>query len=57
MIQLVELVTVDNENLAYHYASDDIDAVFNYEKKFNDLTKDEVTRAAPSSAPKNSPNI
>lgn len=40
MIQLVELVTVDNENLAYHYASDDIDAVFNYEKKFNDLTKD-----------------
>ena len=40
MIQLVELVTVDNENLAYHYASDYIDAVFNYEKKFNDLTKD-----------------
>lgn len=40
MIQLVELVTVDNENLAYHYASDDIDDVFNYEKKFNDLTKD-----------------
>lgn len=40
MIQLVELVTVDNEDLAYHYTSDDIDAVFNYEKKFNDLTKD-----------------
>lgn len=39
MIQLVELVTVDNENLAYHYASDNIDEVFNQEKKFNELTK------------------
>lgn len=39
MIQLVELVTVDNENLAYHYASDNIDKVFNQEKKFNELTK------------------
>ena len=39
MIQLVELVTVDNEDLAYHYASDNIDEVFNQEKKFNELTK------------------
>ena len=29
MIQLVELVTVDNEDLAYHYASDNVDEVFN----------------------------
>ena len=27
MIQLVELVTVDNEDLAYHYGSDNIDEV------------------------------
>lgn len=39
MIQLVELVTVDNEDLAYHYASANIDEVFNQEKKFNELTK------------------
>ena len=39
MIQLVELVTVDNEDLAYHYASDNVDEVFNQEKKFNELTK------------------
>ena len=36
---LVELVTVDNEDLAYHYASDNVDEVFNQEKKFNELTK------------------
>ena len=39
MIQLVELVTVDNEDLAYHYASDNVDEVFNQEKEFNELTK------------------
>lgn len=39
MIQLVELVTVNNQDLAYHYASDDIDSVFSQEKKFNELTK------------------
>ena len=39
MIQLVELVTVDNEDLAYHYALANIDEVFNQEKKFNELTK------------------
>lgn len=39
MIQLVELVTVDNEDLAYHYASANIDEVFNQEKEFNELTK------------------
>lgn len=38
MIQLVELVTVNNQDLAYHYASDDIDSVFAQEKKFNELT-------------------
>lgn len=39
MIQLVELVTVDNEDLAYHYALANIDEVFNQEKEFNELTK------------------
>ena len=39
MIQLVELVTVDNEDLAYHYASDNVDGVFNQKKEFNELTK------------------
>lgn len=39
MIQLVELVTVDNEDLAYHYTSANIDEVFNQEKEFNELTK------------------
>ena len=39
MIQLVELVTVDNEDLAYHNASDNVDDVFNQKKEFNELTK------------------
>ncbi len=40
MIQLVELVTVDNEDLAYHYGSDNIDEVFEHERFFNELIKD-----------------
>lgn len=37
MIQLVELVTVDNEDLAYHYGSDNINEVFEHERFFNEL--------------------
>ena len=40
MIQLVELVTVDNEDLAYHYGSDNVDEVFEHERFFNKLIKD-----------------
>ena len=36
---MIQLVTVDNEDLAYHYALANIDEVFNQEKKFNELTK------------------
>ncbi|UXC68516.1 hypothetical protein N4627_05270 [Limosilactobacillus vaginalis] len=36
---MIQLVTVDNEDLAYHYASANIDEVFNQEKEFNELTK------------------
>lgn len=40
MIQLVELVTGDNEDLAYHYGSDNIDEVFEHERLFNEWIKD-----------------
>ena len=40
MIQLVKLVTVDNEDLAYHYGSDNIDEVFEHERLFNEWIKD-----------------
>lgn len=36
---MIQLVTVDNEDLAYHYASANIGEVFNQEKEFNELTK------------------
>ena len=36
---MIQLVTVDNEDLAYHYALANIDEVFNQEKEFNELTK------------------
>ena len=36
---MIQLVTVDNEYLAYRYASANIDEVFNQEKEFNELTK------------------